>query len=219
MVDVLDAKYEFLSVVFSNMPIGTNFTQSGQTLTWNNVSLNQTCNTFGVDYGCLNPVAPSYCVIIKVKVKAFTPPGNIDNAATLSDNGTNTLTTEKAKVNIKESSVLKFTKEVSTDLLSFSSIVTFRPQCDDGVFYKISVTNLGNKDVLQYQVIDELPDVNDVYFPTTLNRGSDFSFVNVINRSAPDFNVSFLNNTPSSTTSQANFNCNTVSTGNSSSSN
>jgi len=214
LVDVLDARYEFVSVVSSNMPSGTTFNQNGQTLTWSNIDLFQTCSSFSGDYGCINPSNQSYCVTIKVKVKPFTPSGNIDNNATLSGANSNPFTTEYAKVNVIESSVLKFEKEISEDLTNFSQSLTFNPTCGNSVYYKMTVTNLGNKDVLQYQIIDELPAVNDVYFPTILQRTSSFSFASVIDDSSPDFTVSYLNTAPSSTNTPTNFDCSTVTTGN-----
>lgn len=213
LVDNLDSRYEFLSIVSDNFPPGTTFNQNGQTLTWSNIDLLQSCNTFSGDYGCINVANQSYCAIIKVKVKPYTAPGNIDNIATLSDGNNNSFITEAAKVNVIEAAVLSFNKEVSKDYVNYYQSLSYNPTCDSSIYYKLTVTNLGNKDLLQYQIIDELPAVNDIYFPTTINRNSDFSLSNIINNSATDFSVSYLDTTPSTLNSSTNFNCNSVSSG------
>ncbi len=208
--DVLDAKYDFISIVSSNMPTGTTFNQSGQTLTWNNIDLFQNCGGFSGYYGCLNPVNQSFCVIIKVRVKPLTPPGNIDNSATLTDNNTGPITTDLAKVNIIQSSVLRLEQDISNNLLGYSQAIVLNPFCETEVYHRIKVTNLGNIPVNQFQIIDEFPHVGDVYYPSTLSRNSSFSYSLLEDYNSPDFSVSYINTIPSSSTTPSNFDCNTV---------
>ncbi|MBK5213133.1 MAG: T9SS type A sorting domain-containing protein [Flavobacteriaceae bacterium] len=214
LVDVLDAKYEFISVVSNNLPSGSTFNQNGQTLTWGNIDLFQNCNAFAGIYGCLNPSNPSYCVIIKVRVKPLTPPGNIDNSATISGANANPETTELAKVNIIQASVLKLEQEVTKDLNNYGQTIPLNPVCDITVFYKITITNLGNIPVAQHQIINEFPHIGDVYYPTTLARNSSFSYKLIADYNSPDYIVSYLNSVPSTTTTPPNFDCNTVPPGN-----
>ncbi len=214
LVDVLDAKYEFISVVSDNLPSGTTFNQNGQTLTWGNIDLFQNCNAFTGIYGCLNPSSPSYCVVIKVRVKPLTPPGNIDNVATITGANANPETTELAKVNIIQASVLKLEQEVTKDLTNYGQTITLNPLCDIKVFYKITITNLGNIPVAQHQIINEFPHIGDVYYPTTLSRNSSFSYKIVEDYNSPDYLISYLNIVPSATTTPPNFDCNTVPPGN-----
>lgn len=218
LVDVLDPKYELISIDSSGLPSGVSLTQNGQALTWSNLNLIQNCASFSNDYGCLNPSNQSYCVIVKVRVLPYTLPGNIDNNATLSDAGNNTITTEYAKVNVIESSVIKIEKEVSLNLTDYTQSLTINPVCETDVYYRITVTNLGNKPVSQFQIIDELPQVNDVFYPTTLGRDSDFSVSNIVDYSSPNYTVSYLNTHPSTTTLPADFDC-SLNTGSTTSSN
>jgi hypothetical protein len=211
--DVLDFKYEFISVVSSNFPTGTTFNQNGQTLTWSNIDLLQSCNTFSGIYGCINPSNQSYCAVIKVKVKALTIPGNIDNIATLSGSNTSPFTTVPAKVNVITSSVLKLEQDISVDNVSYSGTIQLNPICDDLVYHRIKITNLGNTPVSQYQIINEFPQVNDVYYPTTLNRNSTFSYTTLEDNSSPNYTVSYLNVVPSLGISPSNFDCNTAPSG------
>lgn len=71
LTDDLNPKYEFLSIVSDNFPSGTTFNQNGQTLTWNNINLVESCSSFSGDYGCINVANQNYCAIIKVKVRPY----------------------------------------------------------------------------------------------------------------------------------------------------
>ncbi|PQJ32686.1 hypothetical protein BST92_12445 [Nonlabens arenilitoris] len=219
LTDVLDSKYEFISVDNSNMPAGTTFTQSGQNLTWNSLNLVENCSSFFAANTCVNTANQFFCAVVKVRVKPFTVPGNIDNVATITDSSNNlSVTTDFAKVNVIESVVISLKKQISDDNISFQDgPLIYDPTCNIDVYYRMTVENFGNKVLNQFQIIDELPAAGDVYFPTVLPRNSSFSMVN-ISSIAPDFNVSYLNTTPSNTTPSNNFNCNTVSTGSSNSS-
>jgi|GEM_PF-1431254 len=214
LVDVLDAKYEFISIVSNNFPPGTTFTQNGQTLTWSSIDLFQNCNSFSGIYGCLNPSNQSFCAIIKVRVKPLTPPGNIDNNATLSGSNAPPITTEFAKVNVIQSSVLKLEQEIATNLSNYSQTIQLNPLCDTDVYHKITITNLGNIPVNQHQIINEFPHINDTYYPTTLPRNSSFSYGSIEDYNSPDYTVSYLNTIPSTTTTPPNFDCTTVPPGN-----
>lgn len=211
--DVLDAKYDFVSVVSSTLPSGTTFNQSGQTLTWNNIDLFQNCNSFSGIYGCINSANQDFCVVIKVKVKPLTVPGNIDNNATLSGNNAAPFTTDFAKVNVIQSSVLKLEQDISIDLVGYSQTIDLNPFCDTVVYHRIKVSNLGNMPVTQFQIIDEFPHIGDVYYPSSLARNSTFSYSLLEDYNSPDFSVSYINTIPSSTTTPPNFDCNTVTPG------
>lgn len=217
--DVLDAKYDFVSVVSSTLPSGTTFNQNGQTLTWNNINLFQNCNSFSGIYGCLNYANQDYCVVVKVRVKPLTAPGNIDNNATLSGNNTAPLTTDFAKVNVIQSSVLKLEQEISIDNVTYTETIQLNPICDDLIFYKLKVTNLGNIPVSQHQIINEFPQINDIYYPTSLQRNSTFSYDFLEDSNSPDYNVSYLNVVPSLGVAPANYDCNTAPSGNTTPSN
>ena len=85
LTDVLDPKYEFISVDNTNMPAGSTFMQSGQILTWNAVNLVENCSSFFSINNCINTANQSFCAVVKVRVRPYTLPGNIDNSATIQD--------------------------------------------------------------------------------------------------------------------------------------
>ncbi|MGJ8684873.1 MAG: T9SS type A sorting domain-containing protein [Nonlabens sp.] len=214
LTDVLDPKYEFISVDNTNMPAGTTFTQNGQNLTWSAVNLVENCSAFFAANTCLNTVNQSFCAVVKVRVKPYTVPGNIDNVATITDSANNlSVTTDFAKVNVIESVVISLKKQISDDDITYQDApLIYDPTCNLDVYYRLIVENFGNKALNQFQIIDELPAAGDVYYPTVLTRNSSFSLVNYA-ATAPDFTVSYLNSTPSTTVAPNNFDCNTVATG------
>lgn len=215
LTDLLDPKYEFISVDNSNMPPGTTFNHSGQNLTWNSINLTENCSNFFSINNCINSANVSYCALIKVRVKPYTVPGNIDNEATLSDTANNlSTTTDFAKVNVIETVVISLKQSFSEDGITFQNTqITYDPTCNTDVYYKMTVENFGNKALNQFQIINELPAVGDVYYPTVLNRNSSFSLNNVSSNSA-DFSISYLNNIPSNGVAPSAFNCAITSTGN-----
>lgn len=216
MQDVLDPKYEFISVDNSGMPAGTTFTQSGQLLTWNNLTVVETCDVFNNETGCAIE-DPFFCATVRVRVRPFTVAGNIDNAASLIDTSGSVLaSSDFAKVNIIDIAVFVITKELSIDGINFqSNPLVVDPNCDLTIFYRIRVTNIGNKVATDFILFDELPAIGDVLYPTNLSRNSTFSFDNV-STSTTDFNVSYVNLTPSSSINPSNFVCGSVPAGNAS---
>ena len=214
LTDILDPKYEFISVDNSNMPTGTTFNQNGQTLTWDAINLAENCSSFSTIFECINTANQFFCALVKVKVKALTAPGNIDNIATIV-NTANSLSviTDAAKVNVIETVVINFKKEISNDNNSFQQgSLIYDPTCNLDVYYKMTIENLGNKTLTQFQIIDELPAMGDVFYPTVLSRNSTFSLSN-LSSNAPDFATSYLNTSPSNGVNPANFNCNVVTAG------
>ena len=216
MEDILDPKYEFISVDNSNMPLGVTFTQNGQNLIWDNLNVDQTCDVFEYDTGCAI-TGIFYCARVKARVRPQTVAGNIDNNASLIDNsGVILETSDFAKVNVIESSVFVIRKEVSVDNINFQSApLVIDPNCDNTVFYRITVENIGNRDATQFLLFDELPFLGDVFYPTSLGRNSTFSFMNATSTTS-DFNTSYLNYYPSFNFSPSNFNCNSTPIGTSS---
>jgi Secretion system C-terminal sorting domain/FG-GAP-like repeat len=213
LVDVLDSKYEFLTLVSDNFPAGTTFAQTGQTLTWSNINLSQQCATFDAIAGCTNPNNQVFCAVIRVRVAPLTPPGNIDNAATITGNGLSE-TSEFAKVNIKQASVLRIVNEVSQYQTNWVSSLTLDPVCETDVYHRVTLTNLGNQILQGHQIIDELPFAGDTYFPSTLSRNSTFSLETILNMNAPNYTVEYITTVPSSATPAPSFDCSTVPNGN-----
>ncbi|WP_298952624.1 T9SS type B sorting domain-containing protein [uncultured Nonlabens sp.] len=214
MEDVLDARYEFVSVDNTNMPTATTFNLNGQTLEWNNISIDQTCEVFTYDTGCAI-TDTFYCATVRVRIRPQTNAGNIDNSASIIENtGAILDTSDFAKVNVIDSSVLILKKEVSLDNITFQSTpLIVDPNCYDTIYYRLTVENIGNRDATQFQIFDELPAFGDRFFPTSLNRNSTFSFENIITTSN-DFTISYLNYIPSNIFDSSNFNCPSTTTGN-----
>ncbi|MAZ73889.1 MAG: hypothetical protein CMC70_12165, partial [Flavobacteriaceae bacterium] len=209
LVDILDNKYEFLTVVSDNFPAGTTFNQTGQTLTWSNINLAQQCASFETIAGCLNPNNQVFCVIIRVRVLPLTPPGNIDNEGTLTGNGLSE-TSEVAKVNVTQASVLRMVNEISKDQTTWVSTLTLDPVCETDVFHRMTIINLGNQTLQGHQIIDELPFAGDTYFPSIVSRNSTFSLETVLSTSAPNYTTEYITTVPSATTPAPNFDCTTV---------
>lgn len=214
MEDVLDPKYEFISVDNTGMPAGTTFTQTGQNLVWNNLDILQTCDVFSIDNGCAIQDT-FFCATVRARVRPFTLAGNIDNSASLIENsGTLQAISDFAKVNVIEISVFSVNKEVSLDNITFQSTpLVLDPNCDSIIYYRIRVENIGNKDATSFLLFDELPFSGDVLYPTNLSRGSTFSFNDITTTSA-DFNISYTTVVPSFSIAPSNFNCSNVAAGN-----
>lgn len=210
MEDILDPKYEFISVDNSNMPAGTTFTQTGQNLTWSNLDVAQTCDVFAFDDGCAIQ-GNFFCATVRARIRPFTPAGNIDNVANLIENtGTVLATSDFAKVNVIDVSVFVIRKDVSLDNVTFQSTpLVIDPNCDTTVYYRLRVENIGNRIATQFLLFDELPFLGDIFYPTNLGRGSTFSFTDAVTTSA-DFNASYLNYAPSLNFAPSNFNCGIV---------
>jgi gliding motility-associated-like protein len=207
MEDVLNPRYEFISVDNSSMPLGVTFTQTGQNLVWDGLSIDQTCEIFSFDNGCAIQ-GTFFCTTVRARVRPFTAAGNIDNDARIIENsGTLLATSDFAKVNVIDSAVFVIRKEVSLDNINFQTTpLVVDPNCDDTIYYRIRVENIGNRDASQFILFDELPFPGDLFYPTNLNRNSTFSFTNIISSSS-DFNTSYLNYNPSSNFTPDNFNC------------
>lgn len=190
LTDLLDSKYIYQGI--TSLPSGVIDNSVGQNLDWSNINIGANCSVAA--YGGCSTSFPYVDISFKVKIAPYTPAGQINNTATINGNIPNPIS-DVANVRVVNSFVIQITKEISGYGLVWTDHLVETPGYTGTIQYRLKVENIGNMPITNHEIYDELPGNNDVYFPTTNPRNSDFSLENISLMTSPNYTASLLNNT------------------------